>query len=915
MKTFLAKYSARSVDNLFPQQNFNVKTVDLSMFYVMTYNTPMDPFTVAKEISQRPEVLYAEPWFIYPVDGISSCTPNDSLRNLQWALTKIMADSAYCMASGDSTISIGIVDTGVQWDHPDLADNIYINPGETGLDAHGNDKRFNGIDDDGDGYIDDWHGWDFGGADYNNPVGDNNPTPTNDGAGHGTHVAGIASARTNNHIGVAGVANNCRVIAIKTGSDNDTRGPGGTPYIVFGFEGIMYAAQRGAVAINCSWGGPGASQFEQEIIDSVTSMGSLVVAAAGNAGTEDMNFPAAYKNVFSVAATGPNDMRASYTQYGETISVSAPGGAGTLYTSATDILNTYYGSTYAILAGTSMASPHAAGLAGLVKAKFPSYTALQIGQQIRVTCDDIYSINTGSTIKYKLGKGRINALRAVTENTWPAIRMVSFRAVDSIQGNNNGLLEPGEIFALKAVFQNYLFPTSAGATITLATYDNNVSMPQKTFPIGSVPTLGTVSNDANPFTVQISTKIAPGHVVQFVLLIDDGNYKDFQLFSILMNPPYATHNVNNVTTTISNNGRLGFNDPPTNSQGVGFVYKGGNQLFEAGLIIGNSSTKVVDVVRNDIGTENSAFYSSKVYQMVSPGPIATQQGYAQFTDSTAPSANHIGLTVDTRSYAFHNPPDTNYIIVEYDIKNTSNAPVSNLYAGLFFDWDMLPNYATNKTAFDTSRNMGYAWDDSAHNPVYCGTSALDTAASYRALVNDVNIDLSDSAKWHWLSDGIVTRDTAADIHLVVSEGPYSLAIGATQRVAFGVIAGNNLSDLQRNADFAKEKWKYILPLGVSKDKGIRPVAFSLLQNYPNPFNPTTNISYDIPASGKVTLSVFDVLGQLVSTLVDRDQQAGRYHVQFNGSSLPSGVYFYRIMVTGGASGNVYTDVKKLLLLR
>jgi hypothetical protein len=913
-KSFLSKYSATSIEHMFSEASIASHPMNLSKFYVMTYSVPMDPFKVAKEISHHADVLYAEPWFIYPVDA---CTPNDSLRSSQWALTKILADSAFCTAAGDTSVSIGIVDTGVRWDHPDLAGNIYINYGEYGDDGHGGRKETNGVDDDGDGYVDNWHGWDFGGSDYNNPVADNNPSPQLESASHGTHVAGIAAARTNNVSGISGISNNCRIMPVKVGSDNDTRG-NGAPYIVFGFQGIYYAAQHGAKVINCSWGGQGASQYEQEVIDSVTSMGALVVCAAGNGaqdatvGAEAVNYPAGYRNVISVAATASaSDYRAAYTQYGETIDVSAPG---------SQILSTYfsntYGNTYAYMDGTSMASPLVAGLAALVKSKFPSYTPLQVGEQVRVTCDDIYSANTGSTIKYKLGKGRINALRAVTETQWPSIRINTWRAVDSVSGNSNGTLEPNETFALKINFINYLQSTTAAATVQLATYDSYVSISQAMFAVGAVPTMGIVGNDANPFVVHIGSNMPAAHIVQFVLKITDASmsYTDFQLLNVEMNPTYATHNVNNVQTTITNNGRVGFNDFPDNNQGVGFVYKGSNQLYEAGLIVGYSATKLVDVVRNPDNVQDADFSSTAVYTIVNPGPIATQEGYAQCTD--AASADKIGLTIDTRSYAFKDAPDTNYVIVRYDITNTSGARIDSLYAGMFFDWDMLPTYTTNKTAFDASRSLAYAYDDSAKNPVYCGVRALDTAASYRALINDLNIDLTKAGKWDWLSGGIVPMaDTVADIHLAISQGPYSIPAGGKQRIGFAIIAGDNLADLQKNADFAKAKWPPIFTTGVREEKNVHPASYALHQNYPNPFNPATVISYDIPSAGKVTLSVYDVLGQVVTTLVNQEQQPGRYDVTFDGSKLSSGVYFYRLSVGGSASGSVYTDVRKLLLVR
>ena len=160
---FAQRYSVESVSEMFPG-HATLSTsgqVDLARICVMKYSAPMEAWKVAQELSSRPDVEYAEPWYIYPVE---SCPSNDSLRNQQWALTKIMADSAWCISQGDTSVIIGNIDTGVKWDHPDLAANIWANPGETGLDSLGRDKRFNGVDDDGDGYIDDWHGWDFGGA-------------------------------------------------------------------------------------------------------------------------------------------------------------------------------------------------------------------------------------------------------------------------------------------------------------------------------------------------------------------------------------------------------------------------------------------------------------------------------------------------------------------------------------------------------------------------------------------------------------------------------------------------------------------------------------------------------------------------------------------------------------------------------
>ncbi len=908
---FVQQYNPRSIERLFPTSEPTAQgdNVDLTRFYVMKFTAPMDPFTVARELSGLPEVQYAEPWFIYPIDGVTACTPNDTSRSLQWGLTKIMADSAWCVSTGDTTVVIGIIDTGVQLDHPDLAANIWHNPGEMGLDSLGRDKRFNGVDDDGDGLVDDWQGWDFGGADYNNPVGDNNPSPVNTSSGHGTHVAGVASAVTNNTTGVAGIGYNCRIMAVKTSSDNDTRG-GGFPYIVFGFEGIQYAADHGARIINCSWGGSGASQFEQDMINYATAKGSLVVAAAGNNANAIPGYPASYANVISAAATNINDGKTSYSSYGPTVDVSAPGGEPfDTYTVA--IYSTDYPSTYGNEAGTSFSSPFTAGLAALVASKNPGYTPLQVGEQVRVTCDDINAQN--AVYANLLGKGRINALKALTVSS-PSIRMTTLIVKDSAGKDANGILKPNQTYKVAGVFTNYLQGTTSSATITLSTPDTNVQVVSGNYSIGSLATNSSASDSTSPFQVFVKPNALTGHTVMFTLSMSDANYSDVQLFTLLINPTFATHNVNKVDVTFTNNGRIGFNDFPDNTQGDGFVYPypgGGNQLFEGGLILGTSSTKLVDVVRNNLGVQDADFITSQTYNIVTPGTISSQDGNTSFTDSGASSTNRIGVSVNMYSYEFLTPPDSNYVIVRYDVTNISGAPISGLYAGIFFDWDMLPNYATNRTSYDPGRHLGYAWDTSLASTVFCGARTLDSTVNYYAIINgSTPPDLSRSSKWLWLSGGVVTTDSVNDIHFVISSGPYSIASGGTQMIAFALLGGANLPSLQASADAAQLKWNAIRgSLAVDDAPGTIPLRYALRQNYPNPFNPTTTISYDLPKSSRVVLNIYDVLGREVRSLVDREQPAGRHEVSFDASALSTGMYFFRL--TAGQ----FTDVKKLLLVK
>ncbi len=805
---YAQRYGVQSVEPMFPHSKPPKKAgdVDLSKFYLMKFSASRDAFKVAGELSQLPEVQYAEPVFKYRVSGDATlCTPNDSSRSLQWNLNNIFADSAFCISQGDTSVSIAIVDIGVQVNHPDLAANIWHNSGEMGLDSLGRDKRFNGVDDDGDGYVDDWQGWDFGGADYNNPVGDNDPSPTTTYLTHGTHVAGIASAVTNNHIGISGIGYNTKIMAIKTTSDNDyldVEGGSQGPFVIFGDQGIVFAADHGAKIINCSWGGPGFSQAEQDIINYATQQGSLVVAAAGNDHTGNPNYPAAYDNVISVAAVNYLDHVTAYSNYGTTVDLAAPGGDSP----GLAIYSTLYPSTYGLEAGTSMASPLVAGLAGLVAAKFPSYSPLQIGEQVRVTCDNIDGKNPYYV--QQIGKGRINAVRALTES-WPSVRMVSFVASDSGYGNNDGSIEPNEKFTITTNLINYLQPTSPSALVTLTSSDTNVVILTSQYSLGVLNTLSTTNNYASPFVVQAKSHPAQSDLVKFTILIDDGNYHDFQSFFVLINPTFATHNINNVGVTLTNNGRIGFNDFPNNSQGVGFTYGGLNQLFEGGVLMGYSATNLVDCVRNDNGVQDADFVSSQIYSLRTPGIVSNQDGNTVFSDSGAVAPNTVGVQVGIRSYAFTSPADSNYVILRYDIDNISGADFSNFYAGLFLDWDIQPNYATNQTSFDPLRDLGFAWSPGVSNSVYCGARALNGASGFHGLINNAAIDLSRSGKWSWLSGGIVTIDSIGDIHFAISSGPYTIPNGGTQTVGFALYGGKSLADLQTSADASFNQWNYI----------------------------------------------------------------------------------------------------------
>ncbi len=862
----------------------------LSRIIVIKYENNIDPYEIVKKIKNSDEVEWAEPKFIYN----TTFTPNDPSLSNQYSLVKIDATSAWDLSKGDSSIVIGIVDTGIDWDHPDLAANIWANKKEI---------PGNGIDDDQNGYVDDIRGWDFGGL---NGTPDNNPTE--DRPDHGTHVAGIASASTNNGIGVASIGYKTKLMPVKVTVDNYRDSQTGSPYIVYGYEGIVYAIDNGAKVINCSWGGDGYSSLGQEVIDYAVSKGVLVVSAAGNDNSNDSFYPAGYRGVLAVASTDETDIKSYFSNYGEFVDVAAPG---------SNIYSTWKNDTYYYLSGTSMASPLTAGLAALVTSHFPSYTPLQVGEQIRVNCDDIDSKNPD--YEKQMGRGRINAYKALSNTNSISVRAIDVVFSDAAPGGNgDGILQSGETITVQAKFRNYLGATN-NLNISLESKTSYATVVNSYYNAGAVATLDSFDNTSNKFSFKLGSRLPENVKLSFSINYNDGTYNDFQWISTTGNQTYADQSTNKILLTLTSKGNLGFNDYPNNLQGNGFHFLDGpNLLFEGAFMVGTSPSKISDAARN-VDAQDKDFKVTQPFTLKIPGVIADQEGTAAFNDDNA-GITKIGVTVNLHSYSFSNVDDDNYIILKYHITNNSGVEINNLYSGLFFDWDMIEASGLDDiTAYDSSGNFGYVYHEGGAPDTYIGIALLSSDKyGFWAILNtggDGGFSIFDSDgfsaadKWQALSGGIgKPKAGAGDISNVTSSGPYTIPVDYSIDVAFAVAAALNKDELKTAIETARIKYGGIVS-DVEENHAGDPLSFSVSQNYPNPFNPNTVINYTIPHNSYVTLKIFDVLGNEISTIKNEFENAGKYEVNFNGSRLASGIYFYKI------TADNFSLTKKMILMK
>lgn len=842
--------------------------VDLSLIYELHYSADAVLEKTINSLLATGLFLYAEPKFI----PTPQYNPNDPGTSLQYFLTRINAYTAWDIHKGDTATVIGITDTGTDMDHPDLEPNIKRNWADP----------VDGIDNDGNGFTDDFMGWD---------LGENDNTPAVNVNGHGSHVSGCAAAVTDNGTGVASPGFRCKFLPVKIAD--------ATGALTKAYEGIVYAADRGCQVINCSWGGGGAGSFGQNVIDYATiNRNSLVIAGAGNNSSMDEFYPAAYDKVISVAATGVNDVKSNFSNFGYYIDVCAPG---------SNIYSAQWDDTYAQQSGTSMASPVAAGCAAIIKSYHPTWTALQVGEQLRITCDNIYSLGGNGFYPDMLGNGRVNLLEALSYSG-PAVRMEHIAITD----NNDDILLTNDTMRITADFTNYLQPTT-NLIVTVSTTSGSVSIIDGTTTIGVLGTMATVNNTADPFVIKINPTAPQNETILLKFTLSDGSYNDFQVLEVTINVDYLNITINDVHTTNTSKGRICYNGV-SQADGLGFNFlNDGTLAYETGFMVGVNGN-VSDNVRGAVvGATDEDFSPVVTVQKHEPGIWSDFDTYGKFNDAANATAP-LGLLMEYRSFSFANAPDARYHIFEYKIKNTSGVTRNNVYAGIFSDWD-IQTYANNKAAEDAGLKMGYAWCTDAAG-YYAGTKLLTSSGGFRHYAVD-NItgggggaDLSngydDSEKYQTLSTNRPTAGgtgTGNDVIDVVSTGPFTIAPGDSVTVAFALLAGVELGDLQGSAAAAQIKYDLLTGLEEQNTSGIINAGA-----WPNPAAGTVTLPFLLKESSAVTLSLFDLTGRLMDEKTMGQLPAGEHSFKIDLQEYAGGLYIYRLSNDKGfVTGNIVKE--------
>ncbi len=927
----------------------NPEIRDISRYYILEFPVETDLHLVAQVYAADPGIITAEPYLIRKADYI----PSDPYYSSQWAMMKVAAPQAWDFTLGSLSVIVGIVDSGTDTAHVDLRSNLWINPGED-LNHNGivDPSERNGIDDDGNGFIDDFYGWNVWQG--NNNVQD---PPLSAGGGHGTHCAGDASAVIDNGIGIASLGGKAKIMTAKAGD--------GT-YIMASAAGISYLAGSGADVISLSYGGTFYLAWEQNVINNAWAQGAIIMASAGNSATSQPHYPAAYSNVVAVASTNSSDQVSWFSNYGSWIDICAPGEG---------IMSTTPGNTYATWDGTSFSCPIAAGLACQVWAADPDLNNAGVLQQIYTTCVNIDSLNPG--LEGLLGWGRIDAGAAIS-TLFPDLSYTE-QTFDDAGGNGDGRPDPGEtVDLLLTVLNSSMTVNATGVQIALSCSDPDINILQGVCTLGNIPMGASSNNHADPITFLVNAAAAP-HEVTFtltltdagtgltlvdnlvqmigrpaILLVDDDNGLSYQQwYEMDLDSLNQVHDLWEVSTqgeiplaeiqlyshAIWHTSNVTNPLTPAEQTVIEFYLSSGGHLFLTGQ----------DIDEQLAGT---SFYAN-VLHCTSHATVGTPQldGVAGDPISNGTSLLLLGAggAGNSTSPATIDPTTGAQLVYTYATSGLGGAirwESGNTRLAYFaFCFEAASGIGTTTSRQVVMQNV-LNWFGQTPPPPPISVTLTPIGApivipagggSFDYIIAVANSAVSPQTFDGWI---MVTLPNGSPYGPVLGPVTLTLPAGASlDRNRTQSVPGSAPSGLytyiayvgsypdsvwdEDNFTFEKAATGAGPLIGAWSNTGeefgevigVRgteiPTEFLLLGNCPNPFNPSTAIRFELPEASQVELEVFDARG---STIWPHDHaalqmQAGVHEIRFDGSDLASGVYVYRI--TAGA----WTACGKMILMK
>ena len=850
-----------------------------------------------------------------------------------WNVLYVHADRVWneLGLTGDG-ILVGHLDTGVDASHIDLRNRLWTNTGEI---------PDNGLDDDGNGFVDDVHGWDFG-------DGDNDPADDAVNGGHGTHTAGTLLGDGTGGI-LTGVAPGARLLPAKVFTSDGVSSLGRI------WAGQQYCVEMGARIITMSLGIKGeipATYLRTDRVNAaaIRAAGVAIFNSAGNYHDEfeppielgmTARIPAPWNamsvpyssigGVITIGATGYKDDSAysdgsrGPADWGDVDpwydwpyepgpglikpDVSAPG----VGIRSTLPGNLYSGETWS---GTSMACPHVAGVAALMLQKNYSLSPAGLDSLLEKTARDLGAAGKDPVF----GAGLVDAFAAV--EAVPVVYGPNLeRVVYHGDVGGDGVLDPGETVDVVFDVENVgVYP--ATGVVGQLTVDGSayVSVAGGAAVFPAIYPEQTGDNAADPFRLEIDPSTPQGHVFVMTLTLSttEGFERVYDVQGYVGLPEFRTHDAGRVYLTVTSRGSLGYlSDAQLQGDGMGFD-GGPNTIFVSSLWGGDGP----DYMCNNDLSASGADPSEWQPRLDPNGNVAVLdaaegvQTFAMaFTDSG--HAKPRGIEVELVSRAFGETLRADLVELDYVVRNAGEQAVDGYYVGLFVDWDVI----------DSLGNVGQV--DLATRSVWIGMP--DGPVFGMALLGDApagNVTLVDNAVYVYPASHVLdgnkydllrgaasqTRgDEPADLSALVSAGPFHLAPGEGVHVPLVLAYGADVDDFMANITEAGAGQGP--PLGT--DPGETPAvdaALLLGPNHPNPFNPSTGIRFSLPTAGSATLAVYDLEGRRVRLLLQDDLAAGPHLVRWHGdddggAAVASGIYFYKLTAGGR------TLTRKMMLVK